>query len=223
MLLYAVAVDAHRRGRMHDGGESEASPSAWCATSGRSVNRLSIGVQSFDDDVLRSAVRIPPLTPPCHRAARTSSKRERRSHVRHPGQARRLRASVRGPCASARRTMTCTADHRATPFDALRRGAGGRAGGARRRRGGRAHADRRARAGFGGLRALRGGQLRPPRLCTCRHNIVLDRRALPGPGPFGCHDDAERAASHAGEGRPGRPTTSTRARWSPRISCWACA
>lgn len=40
--------------------------------------------------------------------------------------------------------------------------------------------------------------------------------------PFGCHDDAERAASHVGEGRPGDRRPSTRARWPPRTLCWAC-
>ncbi len=60
-----------------------------------------------------------------------------------------------------------------------------------------------ARAGRGRLRALRGGQLRPAGLRVPSQHRVLDGRALPGARPFGGHDDAERGAPHAREGRAG--------------------
>ena len=181
MLLYTLSLSMHLTPEVEC--TMEANPESLDGRMVRDVwalgvNRLSLGVQSFDDAVLRTLGRAH-TADDARRAVEAARTRFENVSVDVmcgiPGQSEAsfeesVREAVRLGVTHVSVYPLTIEPH--TPFDAAV--LAGEHGRARRRRGGRAHAGGCPRAGGGGLRALRGGQLCPPRLRVPPQHGVLD-------------------------------------------------
>ena len=210
MLLYALSMSMHLEPEVEC--TMEANPESLTAPMVRDiwalgVNRLSLGVQSFDDEGLRILGRAHDAEA-ARAAVRAAQERFENVSVDLmcgiPGQSEESFAE------SVREAVALGANHVSvypltiephTPFDAaIMRGEmlepdeDAEAA---------AMEEARAHPGGRGLSPLRGGKLREARVREPPQHGLLDGQALPGAGALGRHHDPERRASHAGAGRTG--------------------
>ena len=208
MLLYALSMSMHLEPEVEC--TMEANPESLTAPMVRDiwalgVNRLSLGVQSFDDEVLRILGRAHDAEA-ARAAVRAAQERFENVSVDLmcgiPGQSEESFAE------SVREAVALGANHVSvypltiephTPFDAAIM------------RGEMLEPDEDAEAAAmeEAQRILedagfhRGGKLREARVREPPQHGLLDGQALPGAGALGRHHDPERRASHAGAGRTG--------------------